>query len=394
MRPNYKQIARDCKQLIREGRDAAAVVRQCFEERVFVPEDFSFRDVALHTLGREFVEACDPSRDVNASAIIESDGVDVTAFSNITGQIMFSRILAGFNSPDFIGTSLIPNVPTRLNGEKLPGVTQLGDKGQVVEEGMPYPNFGIGEEFVETPETKNRGFIIPVTKAAIFFDHTNLILQRAGQVGESLGLNKEKRILQTLLGEASTFATGGKWKFKGTEYDVYETNTADYASYFYLNSFTDILSDYVDLDAVENMFGDIKDPNTEEAIVIPGTRTLLVVPNLRQSAKRIVNSTETRLGAANTITTLSPADKGDYNVKSSPLVKSLLESNKTTSWWVGNFGKAFNYMENWPITVSQAPPNNEAEFTRDIVARFKASERGAVAVIAPQYVIRSTGAGS
>ena len=37
-------------------------------------------------------------------------------------------------------------------------------------------------------------------------------------------------------------------------------------------------------------------------------------------------------------------------------------------------------MENWPITVTQAPSNSEAEFNQDIVLRFKASERGAAAV--------------
>ena len=48
-------------------------------------------------------------------------------------------------------------------------------------------------------------------------------------------------------------------------------------------------------------------------------------------------------------------------------------------------------MENWPITVTQAPPNSEAEFTHDIVARFKASERGAAAVLNPRYVVKNTG---
>ena len=48
-------------------------------------------------------------------------------------------------------------------------------------------------------------------------------------------------------------------------------------------------------------------------------------------------------------------------------------------------------MENWPITVTQAPANSEAEFNQDIVLRFKASERGAAAVIDPRYVVKSTG---
>jgi hypothetical protein len=48
-------------------------------------------------------------------------------------------------------------------------------------------------------------------------------------------------------------------------------------------------------------------------------------------------------------------------------------------------------MENWPITVTQSPANSEADFAQDIVLRFKASERGAAAVINPRYVIKNTG---
>ena len=155
-----------------------------------------------------------------------------------------------------------------------------------------------------------------------------------------------------------------------------------------------VLDDYTALDEVENLFADMQDPATREPILIPGVRQLLVVPNLLQTAKRIINSVETRKTTNTSIVTLSPPDKNDYNIMSSPFFKARLASNKTTSWWVGNFAKAFAYMENWPITLSQAPANNEQEFTSDIVARFKASERGVVAVMAPHFVIKSTGAGS
>src|SRR6476660_8946132 len=60
-------------------------------------------------------------------------------------------------------------------------------------------------------------------------------------------------------------------------------------------------------------------------------------------------------------------------------------------WFVGDFRRAFAYMENWPITVTQAPLGSEAEFNNDIVLRFKASERGAAAVINPRYVVKNTG---
>ena len=59
-----------------------------------------------------------------------------------------------------------------------------------------------------------------------------------------------------------------------------------------------------------------------------------------------------------------------------------------------DFRRALAYMENWPITVTQSPANSDAEFNQDIVVRFKASERGATAVINPRYVVKSTGAGA
>ncbi len=391
MRINYQALVRDCRALITESGDASDMVRAQFAEGVFRPEDFSISEVAEACLGRDFVRACDPRQENNVSAVVEAAGVDSTAFSNITGQIAYSAILQAFEMPGLVGGSLTTTIPTRLSGEKLPGIGQVGDKAAIVKEGMPYPNVGFGEEYIETPETDKRGFIVPVTKEAIFFDRTNLVLQRAAQVGEWLALNKEKRILDAVLGEASTFATGGKWKYKGSEYDVYETNAVDYASYFYLNMHTAALTDYTDLDAVEILFGNMTDPVTQEPILIPPQRQLLVVPDLEQTASRIVNSTETRLVTGTNYTTVSPGDKSSYDIVKSPYFKSRLASNGTTSWWVGNFAKAFAYMENFPMTVTQAPANSEPEFSADIVARYKASERGAVAVKAPHYVVKSNG---
>jgi hypothetical protein len=42
-------------------------------------------------------------------------------------------------------------------------------------------------------------------------------------------------------------------------------------------------------------------------------------------------------------------------------------------------------------TVVQAPVNSEAEFTQDIVVRFKASERGTPAIMEPRRIQRHRG---
>ena len=76
---------------------------------------------------------------------------------------------------------------------------------------------GFGEDYIDTPQTTKRGFIVPVTKEAIFFDRTHLILQRAAEVGEVLGLNKEKRLLDLLIGVTNNY------KWKGADYNTYST---------------------------------------------------------------------------------------------------------------------------------------------------------------------------
>ena len=75
---------------------------------------------------------------------------------------------------------------------------------------MPYPSLGLGEDYIDTPSTTKRGFIVPVTKEAIFFDRTHLILQRAAEVGEVLGLNKEKRLIDLLIGTDEQLQVEGR----------------------------------------------------------------------------------------------------------------------------------------------------------------------------------------
>jgi len=91
---------------------------------------------------------------------------------------------------------------------------------------------------------------------------------------------------------------------------------------------------------------------------------------------------------------------GNYRVVESRLAYRRIVASGVAAaeakkyWFIGDFKKAFAYMENWPITVTQSPANSEADFSQDIVVRFKASERGAAAVINPRYVVKSTGAGA
>ena len=352
------------------------------------PEDFSIRDLAeaLVPEGRQWVRMLDPRAGGQVSLMEATDGIDVSAFLNISGQVIYSKILDAYEQESFVASKLVQHIPTRLDGEKIPGVTRIADSVDEIAPGMPYPNLGIGEDYIETPSTAKRGFIVPVTKEAIFFDRTHLILSRAAEVGEVLGLNKEKRILDTVIGATNNYNSNG------VNYDTYQSS-GPWNNVLAANE----LVDWTNVDAAEQLFAEMSDANTGEPILVRGT-TALVMPAYRHAANRVFNAAEiTYSGGGSSTATTAVNPLGNYRVEESRLAyRRILATGETAEdakkwWFIGDFRKAFAYMENWPITVTQAPVNSEADFNNDIVLRFKASERGAAAVLNPRYVVKCTG---
>jgi hypothetical protein len=280
----------------------------------------------------------------------------------------------------------VATIPTRLDGEKIPGIARIADKIDEVPPGMPYPHLGFGEDYIETPSTTKRGFIVPVTKEAIFFDRTHLVLSRAAEVGEILGLNKEKRLIDLVIGVTNNY------KWKGTTYNTYQTSAP------WVNAMTgNELVDWTSVDLAEQVLADITDPNTGEPVLVRAS-TLFVMPAYVQAARRVVSATQVTYTVDGLPTvTFQHNPALDYQVVESRLayrriIASGVAASDAKRWWfLGDLRRAFAYMENWPITVTQAPLGSEAEFSSDIVLRFKASERGAAAVLNPRYVVKSTG---
>lgn len=353
------------------------------------PEDFSLRDLAeaLVPDGGEWVRTLDPRSASGAPLLEAGDGVDTTAFLNITGQVIYNRILEAYAQEAFVASKLVQTIPTRFDGEKLPGVARLADEVPEVRPGMPYPHLGFGEDYIETPATTKRGFIVPVTKEAVFFDRTYLVLQRAAEVGEVLGLNKEKRLLDLIVGSTNNY------KWRGTNYDTYQAS----APWVNVKSGNELV-DWTSVDSSEQLFAEMLDPHTGEPILIDA-RTVLVTPAYQHAAARIFNATDVQTvdnrAAAQTVRTSYANPLTGYSFAASRLlyrriVASGVSEVHARQWWFhGDFSRAFAYMENWPITVTQAPQNSEAEFNQDVVARYKASERGAAAVLNPRYVVKN-----
>lgn len=304
----------------------------------------------------------------------EAGNVDTSLFAYTQGQYLYNAVLRAYQMPELIGDRLVTVQNTIESGEKIPGVSDLGDEVEVVKEGDPYPTASVAESWVQTPETIKRGLIVNITKEVVFFDKTNLILQRAAGIGRTIAINREKRILDVVLGLATVYSRNGA----PVEATYQSDNTVT----------TNPLVDWTSVDAADVKFSAITDPDTGEPIAT--TANMMVVPPaLRNTANRILNATMTGQTTSSRETQVSSASlNGTYEVLSNQYVKQRTSSD--TSWFYGDMPGAFVYMENWPLKVVQEGANSEKAFDADIVARYKASERGAAGVLERRYALKST----
>lgn len=357
----------------------------------------ALRDVSLRDLFEGLVEdgpavlrSMDPTRKSGGRTLKEAAGsVDLSAFSNITGQIVFATIKKQFELATMLADMLCTTRQSPFPyGERVPGIGGLGDQAEVVDENQPYPTVGANEEYVDFPRPVKRGFIVPVSREAIVFDRTGQLTTQVNQGTKWMALNKEKRVLDVAFGVVNSY------KRNGTALNTYLTSGA------YVNDQTsNALVDWTDVENVEKYFDAITDPNTGEPITWQGDMTLIVPTALRRTAHRIVHFDQVRYndGASNTTAYYGKnplQDKGNgvnmsgtITVISSPYVKSRTSS--ATKWFYGRPKDAFVYNEVWGIETSQAPTGSTAQFERDIELQFKASEFGTAGVMEPRYMQRS-----
>lgn len=361
---------------------------EAIDNRQLLPEDFSLRDLAEALIpdGNEWVRALDPCC---AMSLTESEGVDSTAFMNVTGRIISAKIRESYEHESFAASKLISTIPSRLSRERIPGVSRINSDAMQVQEGMPYPNAGVAEEYIDTPETSKHGLIVPVTREAVFFDQTGLVLKRASEVGEILGANREKRILDVILGVTNTYS------LNGTAYNTYYAASDNGP---WVNKLTaNELEDWSDVDAAEQLFNAMCDDATGDPILM-NPNTVLLMPGKRFAAAQVFYPGNVSLSNASRTQEVSLKNLlGDYRVETSAYAYRRLISSGVAAadaakyWFIGDFRRAFAYVENWGLTVSRSSAYSEASFSQDILVRYKASERGVPAVLDPRCVVCCTG---
>ncbi|MDE2021184.1 MAG: hypothetical protein KGJ13_12685, partial [Patescibacteria group bacterium] len=205
-----------------------AHLTEAMESGHIKPSQMSIRDLfeALIPDGGELLRAIGPGKSGRMAmrdiSLLEAAGaVDTSAFTNISGQMVFNATKEAFNFDAFIWPELCTTVQTSfIHGEIVPGIGGLGDVAEIIQEGAEYPTVGVNEEYTKTAPTEKRGFIVPITREAIIMDRTGLLLERCGAGGFSLGLNKEKRVQNVAFGITNNYNRNG------TSYNTYLTSGA------------------------------------------------------------------------------------------------------------------------------------------------------------------------
>lgn len=340
--------------------------------------------------GREIVDSWNPeyggSGAYSVQTLLEDgSGVTTAMFGNITGQIIYTEVMQGFDDEAFVFSDIVPNVPTKFNGEVIPGIGRMGDVAEIIPEGKPYPRAGLSEDWIQTPTTQKRGMMIDLTREEVFFDRTSQLIEKASELGRWLGYNKEIRLINAFIDEN---ASAHKYNWKGTIYDTWQTSTP-WDNVTASNG----LVDWTDIDAAEQTLANITDPNTGAPILSLPKHLVVTRQNL-YTARRIVNATEITVTAPGFATAGNPSETqadnpvANYQIVSSQLLGAQMGTD--SDWFLGDISKQLRYMENFPLQVEQAPVGSGSMWERDIAMSWKAGERGAAVVVEPRVTTKCT----
>ena len=385
-RLNYRQLKADYDLLRKERREGELfdTLESAIEDGDIKSRDFNVRECWEETVegGSEVIRAW---RRGHESNIMEAGGNPTDAFGRITERIIRGEVLESFADPAFVGDQVCTTRSTdAYDGERLPGMTRLGDASEEVGIGQPFPETTFTEDYIDLPATVKKGNIVSLAKEHVMADQTGLLLDRAAEVGYWLGYNKENRILGCVLG-----TDGSLYKRReriGVQ--VYDVSTGDHD---WVNTNANAFVDWTSIQTAEVLFDNMVDPNTGEPILIIAD-TLIMPTGLKHDARRVVNATnvthQDRTVTTDRVGTDSANPLDPYNIVSSTLIAAVT-TNQTT-WFIGQPKRAFQYRENWPVTVSQQGAGSDDEFARDIVMKFKASERGVCVPVEPRYMIKNT----
>ncbi|WP_437187850.1 hypothetical protein SH668x_001261 [Planctomicrobium sp. SH668] len=356
-------------------------IKAGFESRQIDARNLSIRQLFEEFVagGRELAESWKGQNGFGGYQVnlLESAGaVNLTAFQFLTGNMIYQAFKDKWDSPEFIGDQLMDTMKTNLAEEDIPGVGNIGNQSEEIGPGEEFPVAAMNEEVIHMPRVKKTGVRIELTQEIVAYDRSGLVLRQAASVAEGLRLSKEQRQLDVVCGLVNNYIRND------VASNTYQTS-GSYVNFKTSNP----LTDWTSINKAEQLFNEMVDPNTGD-IVMTNANAILVPMALHAQALMILNSTQvstytgTNSAISAAVRTDAPNFMKRYDVLTSPLVKQRTTSD--TTWFMGNFKRAFLYREVRPLSVDPMPIGDEA-WKRDLVAGWRASEWGVAGVYEPRH---------
>ena len=393
-RVNYQSLIRVYE--AKGAEPANQMVREAFRNKHADPRNVDFGALFAECFGWHDFHHC-RSTGKMASEVMEAAGaVMTTAFQGIAQQAISAMTMDAYESPEFIFTRTIPERQSMFSFEKIPGISELGDEVSEVAEGESYPLAGVTASYMHMPETKKRGFMVQLTREAIFFDKTGLVQTRCAGGGKSLGQNREKRAVDCVIdengGAKSAVLGGHRYHFRGNSIATYGNSSGNH-DWDNLQA-SNALVDPTDIDAVLQLFNALTDPDTGEPIVLTA-RHLVVAQGLEMTARNIRDMTKRTIASPGFATSGNPIQMEitgnglpPLEILTSPYVAARLATD--TDWFFGDLAQAFEYIQNWAPEVKQIGAGTQLEFEKDIVQQYRFSEYGNYGTKNPRKVAKAS----
>ena len=380
-----------------EVRMAGTRIKEHIKAGKIKASEISLKNLAEATLGYEGLSALGSMGDVGEGQMLEGlkeavDPVNLSAFTSITGELVINQGYEAYRQPEFIGDSLVTAESSREDKTREAGLSPIDDDVLIVKEGAEYPDTKFGEDYIDVPSSEKRGLKIGLTREMIFFDRTGKLVEMAQQIGEVLGRNKERRILQVVLGITNTFVR------KGVARNTYVASADPRINLLPSTA----LVDWTTLDSVYQLFQNMGDDKVVADPISVVPNAILCCPVKEWSFNRILNATEVE-HAASGITTKSknPLSSKGIKLHSNIWVYNMLTTATTAkvagaglsatnaggTFLIGDFKRAFRYRTLFPFALESANHDKDA-FERDVLMQWRVSERGVPYVYAPWYVAK------
>lgn len=325
----------------------------------------------------------------NSSAEELSEAMVTSAFPNVTGSLIHSRIIDAYNYElGSLRELITEDTATDYPDSRLVGFG-AGDDLDYIPEGKEYEDTILTEKNIQVRIGKF-GKIIELTREMVLFDKTNQAVARARAIGEKAGSHQAKMIVQTIemlprtcFGETTSnlrnFVYDGSVTTVGNFYNTDHSSVLD--KRVNSNKITTALTTAGMNEAYALLAQMVDERGT--AISIRPTH-ILIHPTNEATLDQLLHSQQQHDTAENA---LNPYGPGGLRSGLQP-VSSVFISD-ADDWYLGRFSNQVTWLWGWkPETLAQGATSDSA-FSRDVVNRFRFGYMGGCAHQDYRYIINA-----